>query len=55
MVKLFVILGKAHLPCGEFKDETAAVKWFEKNKRSFRDRDGYYGKPITVKVPHRRT
>ena len=55
MVKLFVILRNAHLPCGVFKDEAAAIKWFMKNKRSFQDIDGSYGDPVTVTVKHRRT
>ena len=55
MVKLFVILRSAHLPCGEFKNEAAAIKWFMKNKHSFQDNDGSYGDPVTVQIPRRRT
>lgn len=48
MVKLYISLGRATTYCGEFKNETAALKWFEKNKRSYLDHDGDPGTPITV-------
>ena len=48
MVALYVMHGKVHLYCGDFPNENAAIRWYYKNRRSFQDKDGYYGEPVTV-------
>ena len=48
MVKLYVSLGRSTLYCGSFKNELAALKWFETHKNQLLDHDGDPGTPITV-------
>lgn len=49
MVKLYVSVKTDYLYCGDFKDEAAALKWFLKNRHSFQELDGTFGKPVTVR------
>ena len=53
MVNLYVSIKMDYLYIGSFADEGAALRWFAKNRHSYQDEDGKFGKPITVR-PRRR-
>lgn len=55
MVALYVMHGKVHLFCGNFKNENEAIRWYYKNKRNLLDSDGLAGDPVTVTIKNRRT
>ena len=48
-VRLYVSMDGVNLPCGIFKDESSAMRWFLKNRESFRDSKRRFGVPFTVR------